>query len=104
MRRSVLVAALTAIATAAATLLVAWLTGLPSAAHKDTGATRLGDPDYGVCRGTDARCYHDWGNFDPGRGDRVLLHTRTAGPRDADHGPPLGPDLYPPLTPANGLE
>jgi type 1 glutamine amidotransferase len=104
MRRSVLVAALTAVATAAATLLVAWLTGLPSAAHRDTGATELGDPDYGVCRGTDIRCYHDWGNFDPARGYRVLLYTRTAGPRHADLGPALGPGLDPPLTAANVVQ
>jgi type 1 glutamine amidotransferase len=104
MRRSALIATLTAITTAAATLLTAWLTGLPSAAHKDTGATELGDPDYGVCRGTDVRCYHDWGNFDPARGYRVLLYTRTAGPRHADLGPALGPGLDPPLTAANVVQ
>src|SRR5262245_61744923 len=104
MRRSVVLAAITALTTAAATLLLAWLTGLPSAAHKDTGATELGDPDYGVCRGTDVRCYHDWGNFDPGKGYRVLLYTRTAGPRHADLGPALGPGLDPPLTAANVVQ
>jgi type 1 glutamine amidotransferase len=104
MRRSALIAVLTAIATAAATLLVTWLTGLPSAAHRDTGATGLGDPDYGVCRGTDARCYHDWGNVDPAGGYQVLLYTRTAGPRHADLGPALGPGLDPPLTAANVVQ
>src|SRR3954469_19880436 len=104
MRRSALIAALAAITTAAATLLTTWLTGLPSAAHRDTGATGLGDPDYGVCRGTDVRCYHDWGNVDPGQGYRVLLYTRTAGPRHADLGPALGPGLDPPLTAANVVQ
>ena len=41
--------------------------GLPaSATSHDPG------PVGGVCRGTDARCYHDWGNFDPAKGYRVL--------------------------------
>ncbi|MGW2826252.1 hypothetical protein ACWC24_35485 [Streptomyces sp. NPDC001443] len=51
------------------------------------GAQELGDPDYGVCRGVDARCYHDWGNFDTTKGYKVLLYTRTAGPRHANLGP-----------------
>ncbi|ROO87175.1 hypothetical protein EDD29_4768 [Actinocorallia herbida] len=66
-----------------------------------TGAQNLGNPDYGVCRGTDPDCYHDWGNFDPAEGYKVLLFTRTAGPRHANLGPALGPGLNPPLTDAN---
>jgi type 1 glutamine amidotransferase len=60
-------------------------------------AENLGDPDYGVCRGTDTRCYHDWGNFDPANGYRLLVYSRTAGPRHAHLGTPLGPGLNPPL-------
>jgi type 1 glutamine amidotransferase len=74
------------------------------AAKPDWGAQQLGDPDYGVCRGTDPRCYHDWGNFDPAQGYKVLLYTRTAGPRHADLGPALGAGLDPTLTAANVVQ
>ena len=60
----------------------------------------LGDMDYGVCRGTDAKCFHDW----PRRQTtqyRVLLFTRTAGPRHADLGKPLQPGLNPALDDSN---
>jgi len=75
-----------------------------AAAKPDAGAQQLGDPDYGVCRGTDPRCYHDWGNFDPAQGYKVLLFTRTAGPRHADLGPALGAGLDPALTAANVVQ
>jgi len=94
---SVLVAVLAtvaALATAAA----------PSSAdpRRDDGARELGEPDYGVCRGPDPKCYHDWGNFDPAtNGYKVLVYSRTAGPRHAHLGPPLAPGLNPPLTDAN---
>ena len=53
-------------------------------------AENLGRVDYGVCRGTDPDCYHDWGNFDPATdGYRVLVYSRTAGPRHAHLGPAL---------------
>jgi uncharacterized protein len=68
------------------------------------GAQELGDPDYGVCRGTDPRCYHDWGNFDPANGYKILLYTRTAGPRHADLGPALPAGMNPPLTAANVVQ
>ncbi|HEV8555850.1 MAG TPA: ThuA domain-containing protein [Actinophytocola sp.] len=70
----------------------------------DTGAQNLGDPDYGVCRGTDPKCYHDWHNFDPANGYKVLLYTRTAGPRHADLGPALPAGLDPVLAPANVVQ
>src|SRR5262245_28988023 len=44
-----------------------------------------GDFDYGVCRGTDPDCYHDWVGEE--RENRVLIYTRTAGPRHANLGP-----------------
>jgi uncharacterized protein len=87
----------------AAIMLAAGLTSVASAGH-NTGALNLGDPEYGVCRGTDPACYHDWGNFDPANGYRVLLYTHTAGPRHADLGPELGPGLDPPLTAANVVQ
>jgi type 1 glutamine amidotransferase len=68
------------------------------------GHENLGNFNYGVCRGPDVRCYHSWGNFNPANGFRALLFTHTAGPRHADLGPPLGPGLDPPLTPANMVQ
>lgn len=63
------------------------------------------DPQFGVCRGTDASCYHKWYDFDSARnGYRVLVFTKTAGPRHADLGPALGPGLDPPLTAANVVQ
>src|SRR5687768_16128402 len=85
-------------------------TSIPSSADradrpKDGGAENLGTPDYGVCRGTNPDCYHDWGNFDPAtNGYRVLVYTRTAGPRHAHLGPPLPVGLNPPLTPAHAAQ
>ncbi|WP_221358872.1 ThuA domain-containing protein [Streptomyces beigongshangae] len=68
------------------------------------GAQQLGDPDYGVCRGVDVRCYHDWGNFDTSEGFKVLLYTRTVGPRHANLGPALAPGLNPALSDANAVQ
>ncbi|MEV4620585.1 ThuA domain-containing protein [Asanoa sp. NPDC049573] len=76
-----------------------------SAQTKNSGAENLGRPDYGVCRGTDPDCYHDWGNFHPATdGYRVLVYSRTAGPRHAHLGPALAPGLNPPLTAANAAQ
>ena len=63
------------------------------------------DPQFGVCRGTDPSCYHDWYDFDPQKnGYHVLVFTKTAGPRHADLGPALGPGLDPTLTSANVVQ
>ncbi|WP_406143960.1 ThuA domain-containing protein [Streptomyces sp. NBC_01012] len=80
--------------------------GTLSIAHgrTGTGAKELGDPDYGVCRGLDPDCYHDWGNFDPAEGYRILLYTRTPGPRHANLGPALDSGLNPPLAEANVVQ
>jgi type 1 glutamine amidotransferase len=106
-RRTVLTAAISAAVTAVAAAAVALLIGAPSVADDhspNSGAQQLGDPDYGVCRGVDPNCYHDWGNFDPAKGYKVLLFTHTAGPRHADLGPALAPGLNPPLTAANVVQ
>ncbi|MEV4015242.1 ThuA domain-containing protein [Nonomuraea angiospora] len=97
MRTRLSIAALTG---AAALLLTATAPG-SAALSSGEGARNLGDPDYGVCRGTDPRCYHDWGNFDPAKGYRLLVYSRTAGPRHAHLGTPLGPGLNPPLNDDN---
>jgi uncharacterized protein len=97
----------TAVGTAAVLIATMLLVGLPAGARgsnaaPDRGAQELGDPDYGVCRGVNPRCYHDWGNFDPAAdGYKILVYSHTAGPRHANLGPPLAPGLNPPLTSAN---
>lgn len=53
------------------------------------------DPYYNVCRGTNPECYNNWGAFN-GRPDRVLIYSRTAGPRHANLGPEMGPGINPP--------
>jgi type 1 glutamine amidotransferase len=63
----------------------------------------LGDPDYGVCRGLDPACYHNWPRAKTTE-YRALLVTRTAGPRHADLGPALGPGLNPPLAEGNVVQ
>jgi uncharacterized protein len=63
----------------------------------------LGDYDYGVCRGTDPQCFHDWPRAAT-KQYRVLLYTHTAGPRHANLGAPLGPGLDPPLGPDNVVQ
>ncbi|MFC6008339.1 ThuA domain-containing protein [Angustibacter luteus] len=87
-------------------LAAALVTGAAADAHPkpSTAAQQLGDPDYGVCRGTNPACYHDWGNFDLTQGVKVLLYTRTAGPRHQNLGPALAPGLNPPLTDANAAQ
>src|SRR5688572_23710938 len=58
------------------------------------------DPALNVCRGTDPRCYHDWAHEER-EGNRVLIYTRTAGPRHANLGPRLPAGLNPPLGAGN---
>ena len=58
--------------------------------------------DYGVCRGIDPTCYNEWGNgFTEGEPKRILIWSRTAGPRHAHFGTALAPGLNPPLNPNN---
>ena len=104
MRRSHLITALATAAVVAAALLLGGLpatAGGPPAQAPKGGAQELGDPDYGVCRGPDPRCYHDWGNFDPADGYKILVYSRTAGPRHANLGPALGSGMNPTLNDTN---
>ena len=58
--------------------------------------------DYGVCRGVDPECYNEWGNgWTEGEQKRILIWSRTAGPRHAHLGTALGPGLNPPLNANN---
>ncbi len=67
----------------------------PAGPSQSPGAKDNFDPVYNVCRGTDPRCYHAWVSD---RRNKVLLFTRTAGPRHANIQPALGPGLDPPLS------
>lgn len=61
--------------------------------------------DYGVCRGTDSRCYHHWDTaFRRDPTQRILIYSRTGASRHAHLGPLLGPGLDPPLTEANAAQ
>ncbi|THU04039.1 ThuA domain-containing protein [Lampropedia puyangensis] len=61
------------------------------------------DPYYNVCRGVDARCYNNWGAFDS-VADTVLVYSRTAGPRHANLGSPMGPGLNPEMNADNRMQ
>src|SRR5215208_3723731 len=77
----------------------------PSGLHPDLNDPRIaGDFDYGVCRGTDPKCYHDWAHEERANPPRVLIYTRTAGPRHANLGPRMTSGLNPPLTPAHVVQ
>ena len=77
----------------------------PSGLHPDLNDPRIsGDFDYGVCRGTDPKCYHDWAHEERANPPRVLIYTRTAGPRHANLGPRMTAGLNPPLTPAHVVQ
>ncbi len=58
--------------------------------------------DYGVCRGVDPSCYNDWGTgWQEGEQKRILIWSRTAGPRHAHLGTALAPGMNPPLNANN---
>ncbi|MGH1563385.1 ThuA domain-containing protein [Mumia sp. DW29H23] len=84
-----------------ATVLAAW----PSVADRNGPRWAVDDDtraDYGVCRGTDADCYHDWETAFKNDGvDRVLVYSATGVSRHAHLGPRLATGMNPPLTDAN---
>ncbi len=63
-------------------------------------AESLEKETFGGCLTTNKSCYHNWVQD---RENRVLLYTRTAGPRHANIQPALGPDLNPPLDPTRNV-
>jgi type 1 glutamine amidotransferase len=65
------------------------------------GAKDNFDPVYNVCRGTDPRCYHPWVD---NRQNKVLIYTRTAGPRHQNLGPALAAGRNPPLAAGNVVQ
>jgi type 1 glutamine amidotransferase len=73
----------------------------PTGPHMAPGTRDNFDPVYNVCRGTDARCYNPWVTD---RQNKVLIYTRTAGPRHANLGPALPAGRNPPLTAAHVVQ
>ena len=62
----------------------------------------LSGPGDSVCRGTDPKCYNDWPRAKTTQ-YRVLLFTRTGGPRHAHLGTALPPGMNPPLAANNAV-
>jgi uncharacterized protein len=80
--------------------------GMATAQTGNPGGTindQLGNYDYGVCRGVDPKCYHDWAKTRASE-YRVLLYTRTAGPRHANLGAALPAGMNPPLAQDNVVQ
>ncbi|GIF23329.1 hypothetical protein BJ973_000314 [Actinoplanes tereljensis] len=73
----------------------------PITANVPRGLEQYYDPYYNVVRGQVPASYHPWVL---NRQDRILLYTRTAGPRHAHLGPALPAGLNPPLTAAHVLQ
>lgn len=96
-----------ALATTLATAGAAWAgpaeptVATPTNGNAAPGAKDNFDPTYNVCRGTDPRCYNPWVD---NRQNKVLIYTRTAGPRHANLGPALAAGLNPPLAAANVVQ
>jgi uncharacterized protein len=79
----------------------AWAQGTPTNGNLPPGALPSSwDPTYNVCRGTDPKCYSNW-IPSASRQNRVLIFTRTAGPRHANLGTALAAGLNPPLNANN---
>jgi len=77
----------------------AWAQAAPTNGNLPPGALPSSwDPTYNVCRGTDPKCYHEWNATRP---NKVLIYTRTAGPRHANLGTALAAGLNPPLNADN---
>jgi type 1 glutamine amidotransferase len=73
----------------------------PTGSQTPPGTNDNFDPVYNVCRGTDARCYNPWVE---NRQNKVLIYTRTAGPRHGNLGPALPAGRNPPLTAAHVVQ
>jgi len=88
--------------------LSAGLPAIATAVPQDlTDPNISGDFNYGVCRGTNPKCYHDWvvdANGNSTRANKVLIYTRTAGPRHANIGSALAAGLDPPLGPSHVVQ
>ncbi len=69
--------------------------------------SKFHDPYYNVCRGTSPECLAQnkgWAERPENSRMRVLIYSRTAGPRHANLGTVLGPGLNPPLNANNVVQ
>lgn len=90
-----------ATAAAAATL-------LSGGAFAQTGAVKKVnpkniDPYYNVCRGLSTECFNDWHAFDS-LPNKVLIYSRTAGPRHANLGTVMAAGLNPAMAENNVMQ
>jgi hypothetical protein len=76
-------------------------TKTPVTTNIPPGTEKYFDPYYNVVRGQVPQSYHPWVT---NRQDRILLYTRTAGPRHAHLGPALAAGMNPTLSAANILQ
>ena len=61
------------------------------------------DPYYNVCRGTSVECFNDWHAFDA-LPNKVLIYSRTAGPRHANLGTVMAAGLNPTMAADNVMQ
>ena len=73
----------------------------PVTTNTPRGSERFFDSYYNVVRGRVPESYHPWV---ANRQDRILLYTRTGGPRHAHLGPALAAGMNPALTDAHVLQ
>ncbi|MFU8851782.1 ThuA domain-containing protein [Micromonospora sp. SL1-18] len=99
---------LVALALAGVAALMAWLAHPAGAGPADNSPVARYNGNisvYGVCRGVDPSCYHDWNTpFKKNQTPRALVYTATGVSRHAHLGPLLKPGMNPPLTAANAAQ
>jgi uncharacterized protein len=66
-------------------------------------STKHLDPYYNVCRGTSSECFNDWHAFDA-LPNKVLIYSRTAGPRHANLGTVMAAGLNPAMAENNVMQ
>jgi type 1 glutamine amidotransferase len=81
---------------------------LCTGALAQTGSTKKINPKnfdtyYNVCRGTSPECFNDWHAFDT-LPNKVLIYSRTAGPRHANLGTVMTAGLNPPMNADNVMQ
>lgn len=92
---------LAALALAASTLLGGAAVA-QSGAVKKVNAKHI-DTYYNVCRGLSTECFNDWHAFDS-LPNKVLIYSRTAGPRHANLGTAMPAGLNPPMAENNVMQ
>lgn len=92
------------IARRAAAMAAVGLAAMPLVGEAQQGLSPVpnyGNFNYGVCRGVNPACFNNWNVT---RKSKLLLYTRTAGPRHANLGTVLAAGLNPPLDSTNVVQ